>query len=83
MIRKKERKLCDLHIIRRAVMDFKKRQDQFDNVKWYDSILAGEDKCGTYEFCGQCRKDEPYPCARAQHRHSNGYIRLAVIRRVK
>lgn len=64
-------------------MDFKNRQDQFDNVKWYDSVLAGEDKCGTYDFCASCRKDEPYPCARAQHRHKNGYIRLAVIRRVK
>ncbi len=64
-------------------MDFKNRQDQFDNVKWYDSIVAGEDKCGSYEFCTKCRKNEPFPCARAAHRYSNGYIRLAVIRRVR
>ena len=64
-------------------MDFKNRQDQFDNVKWYDSIVAGEDKCGSYEFCGKCRKNEPFPCARAAHRYNNGYIRLAVIRRVR
>ena len=64
-------------------MDFKSRQDQFDNVKWYDSVLAGEDKCGSYAFCDKCRKEETYPCARAQHRHENGYIRLAVVRRVK
>lgn len=64
-------------------MDFKTQQDQFDNRKWYDSILAGEDKCGSYEFCVKCRKTEPYPCARAAHRYENGYIRLAVIRRHK
>ena len=62
-------------------MDFKSRQEQFDNIKWYDSVLAGEDKCGSYEFCVKCRKSEAYPCARAWHRYNNGYIRLAVVRR--
>ena len=67
--------------IRREVMNFKKQQEKFDDVKWFDSIQAGSDKCGSYEFCGECRKSEPYPCARAAHRHANGYIRIAVIRR--
>ncbi len=67
-------------------MSFKSQQKTFDDVKWFDSILAGEDKCGTYEFCGDCNKDESYPCARAGHRYSKmqtrlagGYIRIAVI----
>lgn len=61
-------------------MSFKSQQKQFDDIKWCDSVLAGEDKCGSYEFCGKCRKEEKYPCARAAHRYENGYIRLAIIR---
>ena len=64
-----------------ATMDFKTQQEQFDNQKWYDSILAGEDKCGSYDFCVKCCRMEKYPCARAAHRFNNKYIRLAVIRR--
>ena len=64
-----------------AIMDFKTQQEQFDNQKWYDSILAGEDKCGSYDFCVKCCRTEKYPCARAAHRFNNKYIRLAVIRR--
>ena len=60
-------------------MTLKKQQDKFDDVKWFESIQMGEDKCGTYPFCQQCCKDEPYPCARAAHRYQNGYIRVAVI----
>ena len=62
-------------------MDFKTQQEQFDNQKWYDSVMAGEDKCGTYEFCVKCSKMDTYPCAKAAHRYNNKYIRLAVIRR--
>lgn len=62
-------------------MDFKKQQDIFDGVKWFDSIQIGEDQCGTYPFCLDCRKDEPNPCARAQHRFNHGYIRIAIIHR--
>ena len=62
-------------------MDFKSRQEQIDNMKWYDSVLCGEDKCGSYDFCAKCRKSELYPCARAVHRYDHGYIRLAVVRR--
>ena len=64
-------------------MNFKTQQDQFDDIKWYDSVLAGEDKCGSYEFCCKCRKTEKYPCARAAYRYSNRYIRIGVIRRKK
>lgn len=60
---------------------YKSEQDKFDNTKWYDSILAGEDRCGTYEFCGKCRKEELYPCAKAMHRNAKGGVRVAVIRR--
>ena len=62
-------------------MSYKSEQEKFDSVKWYDSIVAGEDRCGTYEFCGKCKKEERYPCARAMLRHSRGVVRIAVIRR--
>lgn len=62
-------------------MNFKRQQDRFDEVKWFDSIRAGMDTCGTYVFCDVCKKDEINPCARAAHRHANGYIRIAVIHR--
>ncbi len=50
-------------------MDFKGQQNIFDDIKWYDSILAGYDRCGSYEFCINCDKQEPEPCARAAFRH--------------
>ncbi|MBQ7879209.1 MAG: hypothetical protein IJ317_01035 [Clostridia bacterium] len=62
-------------------MDLENQQRKFDDVKWYDSIQIGSDKCGSYEFCRSCRKDEPYPCARAARRYANGHIRVAVIHR--
>ena len=62
-------------------MTFKTQQARFDDVKWFDSIREGVDQCGNYVFCGDCRKEEPYPCARAAHRHANGYIRVATIYR--
>ena len=64
-------------------MNFKLQQKRFDNIKWYDSIRSGSDKCGSYDFCSQCRKDEPNPCARAAHRYQNGYVRIATIHRHK
>ena len=60
---------------------YKREQDKFDKVKWYDSILAGCDKCGSYAFCGKCNKEEKYPCARAMHRYERGAVRLAIIRK--
>ena len=63
-------------------MTLKERQTQFDDVKWYDSIQEGVDKCGSYDFCHACRKDEPSCCARAMNRHAYGYIRVARICRL-
>ena len=79
--RKSDEKLYFLHIIRRAVMDFKATQMEFDNQKWYDSIVAGEDQCGNYDFCIRCNKVGKYPCAKAMARYEGKYIRLAIIRR--
>ncbi len=62
-------------------MDFKARQDKLDVIKWYDSIVAGEDRCGTYAFCVKCRKKEEYPCARAEDRYEKRYVRVAIITR--
>ena len=62
-------------------MNFKTQQEQFDNQKWYDSVIAGEDKCGSYAFCVKCSSVDKYPCAKAAHRYENNYTRLAIIRR--
>ena len=62
-------------------MDLKQQQKRFDNVKWFDSIQVGDDRCGTYELCEVCRKDQEYPCARAARRYRNGYVRVATIHR--
>ena len=64
-------------------MTFKFRQKEFDDVKWYDSVVAGEDRCGTYDFCVKCDKEQKYPCARAEYRYVKKYIRLGVISRQK
>ena len=61
-------------------MDYKTQQKAFDDRKWYDSINAGDDRCGTYVFCVQCRKEEAYPCARAAHRFEHKYFRIATVR---
>ncbi len=62
-------------------MDFKSQQDKFDNIKWYDSIVAGCDRCGSYEFCGVCDKKEPEPCARAAYRYKkDNRFRVATVR---
>ena len=68
-------------IIRSTFMFLKTQQERFDDVKWFDSIREGNDTCGSYAFCVDCRKEEKYPCARAMHRHANGYIRIATIYR--
>lgn len=62
-------------------MNFKQQQKNFDGVKWFDSIQMGSDRCGSYAFCSQCNKEEKNPCAKAQHRYHNGYIRIASIRK--
>lgn len=60
-------------------MDFQARQNTLDTIKWYDSIVAGEDRCGTYAFCVKCRKNEQYPCAKAEDRYGKGYVRVGVL----
>ncbi len=71
-----------MHIIEgEDEMDFKSQQERFDNIKWYDSIVAGADRCGTYEFCGVCNKEEPEPCARAAYRcRKKEWTRIATVR---
>ena len=64
-------------------MNFKRQQAIFDDVKWYDSIVAGADRCGTYDFCVECDKEQTYPCARAARRHQRGLVRIAVIYRTR
>ena len=60
-------------------MNLKVRQEKLDIIKWYDSILLGEDRCGTYHFCMKCRKKEKYPCARAMARYEGDFVRVAVV----
>lgn len=59
-------------------MTLKERQQAFDIQKWYDSILWGEDRCGTYDFCSKCVRDRSYPCARAIMRKEGKYIRIGI-----
>jgi Zn-dependent alcohol dehydrogenase len=61
-------------------MDFKAQQERFDAIKWYDSIVAGTDRCGSYEFCKLCCKEEENPCANAAYRYRKGWMRLATVR---
>ena len=65
-------------------MDFQQKQAQLDQQKWEDSIFAGEDTCGTYDFCKYCKRDEEQPCARAFYRAKEGRIPFAkmTVRRV-
>ena len=60
-------------------MTLKEEQRRFDDLKWFDSIKAGEDKCGSYEFCAVCNKSLTYPCARAARRVARGVFRIATI----
>ncbi len=61
-------------------MDFQSQQKKFDDIKWYDSIVAGCDRCGTYDFCAVCDKEESEPCARAAYRlEAKDKIRIATI----
>ena len=63
-------------------MTLKEEQMKFDNEKWYASIVAGEDLCGTYSFCVYCKKTLTYPCARAA-RKSAAPVRVATVRKKK
>ena len=61
-------------------MTLQERQGAFDKIKWYDGIRAGKDTCGEYAFCGKCRKEDAYPCARAAERFDRGFVRIATVR---
>ena len=50
-------------------MSFRTEQDQFDKIKWFDSMREGRDLCGSYEFCADCDKSQDYPCAFAFEKH--------------
>jgi hypothetical protein len=58
-------------------MDFQAQQKKFDDIKWFDSIIAGEDRCGTYDFCAVCDKEEEYPCARSAYKFRKAPVRVA------
>lgn len=62
-------------------MDYITQQKQFDTMKWFDSVKAGEDQCGSYPFCINCNKDEENPCARAMEKQTGKRIRIALILR--
>lgn len=61
-------------------MTLKEEQKAFDEVKWFDSVREGVDKCGSYEFCAVCHKTVSFPCARAKRRAEKGTIRVATVR---
>ncbi len=64
-------------------MDFNSQQKKFDDVKWYDSILSGCDRCGSYDFCDVCDKAQPNPCARAAAKANvtllEGFTKVATV----
>ena len=40
-------------------------------------------KCGSYEYCSVCKKEEEFPCAKAKRRVTNkksGKTRVAVLK---
>lgn len=40
-------------------------QKELDVKKYHESIVAGYDTCGTYDYCVFCNKNNKYPCAAA------------------
>ncbi len=62
-------------------MEMKEFQAQFDKKKWNDSVLWGEDRCGSYEICAFCDKKDEYPCAMADKRFKKKGVRIAIIRK--
>lgn len=62
---------------------YKSEQSKIDVAKWQESYDCGEDKCGSYEYCVLCHKEEEYPCAKAKRRASNkkrGKTRIGVLK---
>ncbi|MBQ8405793.1 MAG: hypothetical protein IJX09_03980 [Clostridia bacterium] len=61
-------------------MNYRVEQEKFDKVKWYDSILVGYDRCGSYEFCVKCDKTQNNPCARAMQKANKKRVRIGIVR---
>lgn len=61
---------------------YKSEQEKLDVMKWNESVQGGADKCGTYNYCIVCNKEEEYPCAKAKRRICNkdGKVRVAVLK---
>lgn len=45
-----------------------KKQEELDVIKWLESEMRGQDRCGDYEYCVMCHIDDSQPCARAFER---------------
>lgn len=54
-------------------MDYSKKQEELDLIKWVDSEYKNYDTCGEYNYCSNCNKNEAYPCAYAYERFFNAY----------
>ena len=54
-------------------MDYSKRQEELDVIKWVDSETKNYDTCGEYEYCSNCNKNEAYPCAYAYEKYFSAY----------
>lgn len=46
-------------------MDYSKKQNELDILKWIDSQSKCHDTCGEYAYCKSCTKANSYPCAYA------------------
>ncbi len=46
-------------------MAITKKQMELDEMKWLKSEEAGQDLCGTYDYCAKCDKTKENPCAKA------------------
>ena len=65
-------------------MNYKQQQDKFDVVKWHDTLAAGYDTCGSYEFCSFCDKSLENPCARAAYKYKKAtVVKVATVRRTR
>ena len=60
-------------------MTLEREQRIFDDVKWFESVRAKSDLCGSYAFCGACNKNLSYPCARASRLYSREVFRVATV----
>ena len=54
-----------------------KKQEKLDEIKWYIGNELGFDPCGTFEYCGHCRKDEENPCEKALKRYKDSQRKKA------